>query len=82
MIVFYLFLKMVFLVIRKYELRYNSYDCEDTTSILGIYTSKIKAEERLKQEGKNEPLFKHQISSIIFIKEIEIDVDVDVDLLK
>jgi hypothetical protein len=51
MIVFYLFLKMVFLVIRKYELRYNSYDCEDTTSILGIYTSKIKAEERLKQEG-------------------------------
>ena len=72
---------MVFLVVRKYELRYNSYDCEDTTSILGIYTSKIKAKERLKLEGGNEPLIKKHVSSIIFIKEIEMDVDVIVDLL-
>ena len=72
---------MVFLVVRKYELRYNSYDCENTTSILGIYTSKIKAEERLKQEGGNETLIKKHVSSIIFIKEIEMDVDVIVDLL-
>ena len=41
---------MVFLVVRNYELRYSAYDCEHSTYILGIYTSKIKAEERLKQE--------------------------------
>ena len=73
---------MVFLVVRNYELRYNAYDCEYSTSILGIYTSKIKAEERLKQEGGIEPLFSNKnVSSTSFIKEIEMDVNVDVDLL-
>jgi hypothetical protein len=60
---------MVFLVVRNYELRYNAYDCKYSTAILGIYTSKIKAEERLKQEGGIEPLFSNKnVTSISFIK--------------
>ena len=65
---------MVFLVVEKYELRYESYDCE-TTTILGIYTYEERAKEILKQELEREHNAGNTSASLSIV---EIDIDVDI----
>lgn len=70
---------MVFVVAETYELRYDKYDREHKTYILGIYTSKKAAEQRLESERSREHNNK-QSSASLTILEVDIDTDVDIEI--